>query len=104
MIGSQAMFEQQIKLNLLMICFVITEEPILTNTKRKNIIQTMKILPFTQKKTFDEQLTEEKKKLFLRSYQNFSLRWEPGHSICLLLLPTTTVKPLTKKLHFPRLA
>ena len=47
MIGSQAMFEQQVKLNLLMICFVITEEPILTNTKRKNIIQTMKILLFT---------------------------------------------------------
>ena len=47
MIGSQAMFEQQVKLNLLMICFVITEELILTNTKRKNIIQTMKILLFT---------------------------------------------------------
>ena len=89
MIGSQAMFEQQVKLNLLMICFVITEEPILTNTK--NIIQTMKTPYFLPKrKTFDEQLTEEKKKLFLRSYQNF-IRWEPGHSICPLLLPTTTV-------------
>ena len=72
MIGSQVMFEQQVKLNLLMICFVITEEPILTNTKRKNIIQTMKTPYFLPKrKTFDEQLTEEKKKLFLRSYQNF---------------------------------
>ena len=65
MIGSQAMFEQQVKLNLLMICFVITEEPILTNTKRKNIIQTMKTPYFLPKrKTFDEQLTEEKKTSF----------------------------------------
>ena len=65
MIGSQAMFEQQVKLNLLMICFVITEEPILTNTKRKNIIQTMKTPYFLPKrKTFDEQLTEEKKNSF----------------------------------------
>ena len=103
MIGSQAMFEQQVKLNLLMICFVITEEPILTNTK--NIIQTMKTPYFLPKrKTFDEQLTEEKKNSFYGHIRIFFLRWEPGHSICPLLLPTTTVKPLTKKLHFPRLA
>lgn len=77
MIGSQAMFEQQVKLNLLMICFVITEEPILTNTK--NIIQTMKTPYFSPKrKNFDEQLTEEKKKLFLRSYQNFFYGGSPA--------------------------
>ena len=71
MIGSQAMFEQQIKLNLLMICFVITEEPILTNTKRKNIIQTMKILLFTQKKNFRWTAYRRKKKTLFTVISEF---------------------------------
>ena len=92
MIGSQAMFEQQVKLNLLMICFVITEEPILTNTK--NIIQTMKTPYFLPKrKTFDEQLTEEKKTLFtVISEFFFTVGARPFH------LPVVTTNDYSKTL------
>ena len=72
-----------------MICFVITEEPILTNTK--NIIQTMKTPYFLPKrKTFDEQLTEEKKNSFYGHIRTVGAR--PFH------LPVVTTNDYSKTL------